>query len=112
MHEVLFETNSKTLVKVIKSHATPENELGDLIIQCKSFLKSNPDFVVTFIRRQTNTVAHSIARASLSHSNFHIFYHIKTTMYSIIWMELTNLAFAKKIYNEIKSKLHFSPLEF
>lgn len=67
MHEVLFETDSKTLVDVIKSNATPQNEFGDLIIQCRSFLNSNPDFVVSYIRRQANKVAHNITRASLSH---------------------------------------------
>jgi len=84
MHAVLFETDSKTLVEIIKSHATPHNELGDLIVQCRSFLNSNPDHVVSFNRRQANKVAHSIARASLSHPSPHIFYHVTTTLYSLI----------------------------
>jgi ribonuclease HI len=88
MHVVLFETDSKTLVEIIKSHATSHNELRDLIVQCRSFLNSNPDFVVLFIRRQANKVAHSIARTSLSHYSPHIFYHVATTLYSLILNEM------------------------
>ncbi|XP_024630723.1 uncharacterized protein [Medicago truncatula] len=88
MHEVLFETDSRTLVDVIKSNATPQNEFGDLIIQCRSFLNSNPDFVVSYIRRQANKVAHNIAIASLSHPSPHVFYHVTTTLYSTILDEI------------------------
>lgn len=88
MHEVLFETDSKTLVDVIKSNATPQNKFGDLIIHCRSFLNSNLDFVVSYIRRQINKVTHNIARASLSHPNPYAFYHVTTTLYSMILDEM------------------------
>lgn len=66
MHVVLFETDSKILSDAINSNFTPSNEFGDLVIQCKSLLLDRPDFVVPYIKRQANGVAHSIARASLS----------------------------------------------
>jgi len=67
MHYVLFETDSKVLFDAFASTTTPTNEFGDLVSQCRSLLLIRPNFVVSYVRRQANRVAHSIVRASLSH---------------------------------------------
>jgi ribonuclease HI len=67
LHYVTFETDSKSLADALKVHNVPLNEFGDLVTEIKSLLSGNPDYVVSFVRRQTNRVAHSIARAALSH---------------------------------------------
>jgi hypothetical protein len=65
----MFEKDNKTLVAALQAHNVPCNEFSDLVSECKSLLSCNSDYVVSFIRRQANKVAHSIARAALSHPN-------------------------------------------
>jgi len=88
MRDVMFETDSKILSDVIASTTTPINEFGDLVTHCRSLLLNKPDFVVSYVRKQTNRVAHSIARASLSHTSPHIFYHVTPTLYPLIFNEM------------------------
>jgi len=88
MYVVLFETDSKILSDAINSNFTPSNEFGDLVIQCRSLLLDRPDFAVSYIRRQANRVAHSIARASLSNPSPHIFHYVMPTLYSLILNEM------------------------
>ena len=88
MHVVLFKTDSKILSDAINSNFTPSNEFGDLVVQCRSLLLDRPDFAVSYIRRQANDVAHSIARASLSNPSPHIFHHLMPTLYSLILNEM------------------------
>ena len=88
MCDVMFETDSKILSDVIATTTTPINEFGDLVTQCRSLLLNRPDFVVSYVRRQTNRVAHSIARASLSHPSPHIFHHVTPTLYPLIFNEM------------------------
>jgi len=45
---------------------------------------SNSDYVVSFIKRQTNKVAYITARAVLSHLNLHVFSDAPATLYSLI----------------------------
>lgn len=87
MHNVIFETDSRSLVNTLYSTTTPLNNFGDLVIQCKNILLSNHDFVVSFVRRQVNKVAHSIARAALSHPRPFVFHVVPTTMHSLITNE-------------------------
>jgi ribonuclease HI len=87
-NNVLFETDCKTLVEALYSPIVPTNEFGDLVSCCRSLLASNSDFAVSFIRRQANKVAHTIARASLSHTSPHIFYDVPSTMYSLFMNEM------------------------
>jgi ribonuclease HI len=81
-HNVMFETDSKLLADAINSSSSFNNELGDLLVQCRGLLATNFDFVVSFIRRQANRVAHSIARASLCHPSPMSFtlYHMMCTL--------------------------------
>jgi ribonuclease HI len=88
MQAVIFETDCKTIPDALSVNNIPENEFGDLIFQCKSLLLNRPDFVVSYVRRQANRVAHSIARASLCHPSPHIFNVVPSTLYSLIMNEM------------------------
>ncbi|XP_024629881.1 uncharacterized protein [Medicago truncatula] len=61
MTAVFFVTDCKTLVDALATNSNPPNEFGDLISQCRSLLLTSPDFVVSHIRRQANSVAHNIS---------------------------------------------------
>lgn len=66
----------------------PLNEFSDLVFKCKSLLYSNLDYVVLFVRRQTNKVAHSIAKVALSHPSPHTFQETSPTLYPLIFNEM------------------------
>ena len=84
---VHFETDNKTLVDAVHSNSTHINEFGDIVSQWKDILTTNTDFKVSYIRRQANRVAHTIARASLSQPSPHIFHIVPSTLYSLIMNE-------------------------
>jgi len=65
-HNVVFETDIKLLVDLLHNSNLSLNEIGDLDLECKILLISKSDYVVSFVRRQANRIAHNIARA-LSH---------------------------------------------
>jgi len=88
MHNVTFKTDSKTMVDALLARNIPSNEFGDLVFECKSLLNSNLDYVVSFVWRQANKVAHNIARAALSHPNPHTFQEASSTLYPLIFNEM------------------------
>ena len=87
-HFVWFETDCKLLADDLSSSTVPNTEFGDLVSQCRILLSTNSDFTVLFVKRQANKVAHSIARASLSHPNPYIFNEVPSTMYSLFMNEM------------------------
>jgi len=88
MHNVTFETDSKTLVDAISARNITLNEFGDLVFECKSLLYSNPDYIMSSVRRQANKVAHNVARAALSHPSPHAFRDVSPTLYHLIFNEM------------------------
>jgi ribonuclease HI len=85
---VAFETDSKLLVDLLGNTNPPLNEIGDLVSECRTLLLSNPDYVVSFVRRQANRVAHNIARAALSNPSPHVFHDVPTSLYSLFMNEM------------------------
>jgi len=84
LRNVAFETDSKLLVDLLGNINPPLNEIGDFRnVKLSYFILSNPDYVVSFVRRQANSVAHNIARAALSNPSPHVFYNVPTSLYSI-----------------------------
>jgi ribonuclease HI len=73
---VNFESDSKIVVDAISSSQLGISEFSLLISNIKSLLLSNPNFEVKFVKRQTNMVAHSFARAAYSIASCRIFYLI------------------------------------
>lgn len=59
---VLVETDSLLTVQALKSSATNYFEVGDVIANCQAQLQRLVSTTVTFIRKQSNRVAHEIAR--------------------------------------------------
>jgi len=88
MPYVIFESDCKTIVDIVNSSHLPQNELGDILSTCKDLLSIHTSFIVNFVRRQANEVAHSIARASLSNPSPHVFYDVSPHLYSLIFNEM------------------------
>jgi len=88
MTSVIFETDCKLVVDLVYSPIVPQNEIGDIITSCKHLMSVHNSYVVRHTRRQANRVAHSIARASLSHPSPYIFDYVPDYLYSIIINEM------------------------
>jgi len=80
----IFESDCRLLIDTINSNSTPR--VWRFISRCKDLLLSRNNFIVSNVRRQANKVAHNIAKASLCHSNPHIFmtYYLVYTCYSLM----------------------------
>ena len=99
LRNVAFETDSKLLVDLLGNINPPLNEIGDFRnVKLSYFILSNPDYVVSFVRRQANSVAHNIARAALSNPSPHVFYNVPTSLYSICKWNAVSLPLLKKNY--------------
>jgi ribonuclease HI len=88
MSSVIFESDCKVIVDIVNSSHLPQNELGDILSTCKGLLSIHTSFIVNYVRRQANEVAHSIARASLSNPSPHVFYDVSSHLYSLIFNEM------------------------
>jgi hypothetical protein len=51
-------------------------------------MTTNSGFKVSFIKRQANRAAHSIARASLCHPSPYIFNYVPSSLYSLFMNEM------------------------
>ena len=83
-----FETDCKPVADALSLPTTQNSELGDIISQCKSLIANNSDYVVLFVRRQANKVAHSIAKASLSNPSPYVCHDVPFNLYSLIMNEM------------------------
>lgn len=84
----MFEIDSKVLSDALDTLSIFSNEFGELVSHCRSLLLSRNNFVVSYVRRQANKVAHSIAIASLFHYSLHIFYDVPINFYPLIMHEM------------------------
>jgi ribonuclease HI len=66
---VIFETDCKSVVDAIQHFRGGVSDFSLLISNIKYLLDFHNNFVVKFIKRQANMVAHSLARAAISWSS-------------------------------------------
>jgi ribonuclease HI len=70
---VIFESDSKSVVDAINHFRGGNSEFSMLVSNINNFLACNQNFLVKFVRRQANMVAHTLARAAISWSRRRIF---------------------------------------
>jgi ribonuclease HI len=61
---VTIKLGCKSVVDGVVGNLTNVAEYGTIIKKCKTLLNCLQNFKISFIRRQTNLVAHTLARAS------------------------------------------------
>jgi ribonuclease HI len=62
----IFESDSKSLVDAIKHIHAGVSDFSLIVQQINNVLSLNPNFMVRFVKRQANIVAHTLARAAIS----------------------------------------------
>ncbi|XP_074352388.1 uncharacterized protein LOC141691557 [Apium graveolens] len=60
--EVVIESDSLASVNAVQKGHENLLELGDLVQYCQDMLRANERFMISFVRRQANRVAHEVAR--------------------------------------------------
>lgn len=60
--EGVFEPDSKSIVEAVGSSVIDLSEFASIITKCKQLMVINLEFLVRFVRRKTNEIAHVIAR--------------------------------------------------
>ncbi|GAU30919.1 hypothetical protein TSUD_143670 [Trifolium subterraneum] len=73
IERVQFESDSKLLVDAIHLRRPDNSEFNLIVNNIILFMSSYVNFEVKFIRRQANSVAHTLARAANSWASFHRF---------------------------------------
>jgi hypothetical protein len=69
MQQVIFESDSKNVVDAIHHYRGGYSEFSFLVAHINNLLASSSNFLVKFIKRQTNMVAHTLAMAVISWSS-------------------------------------------
>jgi ribonuclease HI len=85
---VIFETDSKSVVDATHHYNGGNSEFSLLVSLINNLLAMSPNFMVKFIRRQANMVAHTLARAAISWSSRHTFETLPTCISSILFNEM------------------------
>lgn len=65
LENVTFESESQRVTQAIQSNNNDIYEFSFIVLSIQSLLQSYPNFEVKFVERQSNTVAHALAKASV-----------------------------------------------
>jgi len=89
MSNVSIELDCKLVVDGILDKSTNQSEFGKIMSDCMMLLSNYPNFKISFVKRQANFVAHSLARASKLYASCHVFDYI-SSLPSCIFTTLMN----------------------
>jgi ribonuclease HI len=85
---VIFKTDAKSVDDAIQYFRGGNSEFSLLVSNISNYLSNGQNFVVKFIKRQANMVAHSLARAAISWASRCTFETIPTCISSILVNEM------------------------
>lgn len=71
--DITVEMDCQSVVNRVYNGHTDFSEFGVTIQQCRLLLQSLPNFKVCFVRKETDSLPHSIARASTSYAGPHFY---------------------------------------
>jgi ribonuclease HI len=73
---VTFETDAQMVVQAIYGNHSGTSDYSFLINRINNMLCLNFNFKVKFVKRQANSVAHTLAKAANSWASHYVFYSI------------------------------------
>jgi hypothetical protein len=79
---LIFESDCQQVMNALHDDCLYANALDTLLSTCDFLLTSNVNYNITYVRRQTNRVAHNLVRASLFQSSpgVHHYYHLVVSL--------------------------------
>jgi ribonuclease HI len=88
LSQVIIETDSKCVVDAIHHFRGGNSEFSSIICHINNVLSLNPNFMVKFIKRQANMVAHTLARVAISWSRRYIVDTLPTCIATLLFNEM------------------------
>jgi hypothetical protein len=85
---VQIELDCKLVVDCIVDRSKNQSEFGNIMFVRRSLLDQYPNFKISYIRRQTNFVVHTLARVLKLYVRHHIFDLISSCVTSIVMNEI------------------------
>jgi ribonuclease HI len=68
-NKVIFETDAQAIVKAIRTRTFPRTSWGEIAKHFSRVFSSNEDFSITWVRRENNQAAHTLARWAVLEPN-------------------------------------------
>ena len=78
MSNVSIELDCKLVVDGILDTYIKQSEFGKIMYDCRMLLSNYPNFKISFVRPETNFVAHSLATASKLYASYYVFDYISS----------------------------------
>ena len=88
LSHVHIELDCKLVVDNISDRTKNQAEFGNIITACRTLLQQFPNFKISFVRRQANSVAHCLAREAKSYARHHVFDLIPSCIATILRNEI------------------------
>jgi len=88
LSKVHIELDCKLVVDGIVDSSNNQSEFGNIMANCRALLQHFPNFKISFVRRQANYVAHSLARESQLHTRHQVFDLIPPCITTILMNEI------------------------
>lgn len=82
-NQVMFELSCKMVIDKINIACEDLIELRNIVVECRKILISHPSYVLWFVKRQVNGVAHELARVTPLFPNLYSITHVIFVL--IIW---------------------------
>jgi hypothetical protein len=107
LSNVHIELDCKLVTDSIMDRTNNRAEFGNIMSTCRSLLTHFPNIKISFVRRQANFVAHTLARASKLYASRQVFDLISSCITTIM-NEIIKVYFGKKKKKDILHKPHFT----
>jgi len=91
--KVSIELDCNQVVDGIARGFNTNSMFGAILDICKASLRIYQNFKISFIRRQANSVAHFLARVSLSYVSPCVHYHMTSCIETVIINEMCYICF-------------------
>ncbi|GAU19620.1 hypothetical protein TSUD_383140, partial [Trifolium subterraneum] len=88
LDRVQFESDSKVLIEAIHMKRSGNSEFLSIVHDILNLMSSFINFEVKFVRRQTNLIAHTLARVANSWASFHRFENIPFCIERLVFNEM------------------------
>jgi len=88
LSKVHIELDCKVVDGIVDS-SNNQSEFGNIMANCRALLQHFSNFKISFVRRQTNYVAHSLARESQLHARHQVFDLIPSYITTILMNEIS-----------------------
>ena len=95
-NQVMFELSCKMVIDKINIACEDLIELRNIVVECRKILISHPSYVLWFVKRQVNGVAHELARVTPLFPKLYSINHVVSYVKHLIHNEMRTILFSQK----------------